>query len=583
MIRIPFPNIRVLIIAGCSLSIIGMLIYGAVVVTLGARLGNVALDLYDKGFVSAHYAHKVHTAFVKFEGKHTDAEAPFVNDDDTAEITAMLNNLDVSGERARTDKEKSANAQVKSDLSALIDPKFAGDRPTLATVEKHLKKLTQRFADDAFELRNAADDTVNASKFILGGMTLLTLIAAGGLTAVLVLRIVLPLRQVVKLLEASTSGEVLAPPAGLAARKDEIGQIIALLVAQQQASRIAEKAKEEARLATELNEAQKQKALQDQLNDAKAQVEVVRDLSHGLDALALGDLTNRLHSPFPDQYESLRANFNGAIGALEETLLGLVAKAYAVGGAAEEFVGTVDSLSQRTARQAASLEEAASSLEELTTAVHQTAVSASQASGLAEQARSKAQGSGAVVKDAISAMSAIEDSSRQISNIIGVIDEIAFQTNLLALNAGVEAARAGDSGRGFAVVAQEVRALAQRSADAAREIKALISASRGQVESGVNLVARAGESLDLILGQVAEITDLVSGIASAAKQQSNQLATINGSIHSIDDFTRENVQIANNQSKISHALLDEAQDMTALTQKFSLGQSGDRGGLRHAS
>ena len=189
-------------------------------------------------------------------------------------------------------------------------------------------------------------------------------------------------------------------------------------------------------------------------------------------------------------------------------------------------------------------------------------------------ARGGAEASGVVVADAITAMGKIEASATQISQIVGVIDEIAFQTNLLALNAGVEAARAGEAGRGFAVVASEVRALAQRSAEAAKEIKALISASTAQVSSGVDLVGKTGQALQRIVGEVGKITELVTEIAASAQEQAVGLAQVNTAINEMDQMTQQNAAMVEQSTAASHALAHQAGELDALMDEFEIGEAG---------
>ncbi|HQT90322.1 MAG TPA: methyl-accepting chemotaxis protein, partial [Acidiphilium sp.] len=243
------------------------------------------------------------------------------------------------------------------------------------------------------------------------------------------------------------------------------------------------------------------------------------ELGIGLKALAEKRIDYRIIKPFIEQYASLKADFNASVEALEETIRSIAENADGVTSGAGEIAQASDDLSRRTEQQAASLEETAAALDEITASVRKTAEGAKQAHEVVELAKTDASHSSNVVNETVAAMSGIESSSKQIDNIIGVIDEIAFQTNLLALNAGVEAARAGDAGRGFAVVATEVRALAQRSANAAKEIKTLISASGAQVTAGVRLVGETGAALGRTLEQVEQINRLVREIAASAQEQ----------------------------------------------------------------
>ena len=236
-----------------------------------------------------------------------------------------------------------------------------------------------------------------------------------------------------------------------------------------------------------------------------------------------------------------------------------------------EITGAADDLSRRTEQQAASLEETAAALDQITATVKKTSEGAVEATTAVASARTDADRGGEVVREAVSAMSRIESSADQIGQIIGVIDEIAFQTNLLALNAGVEAARAGDAGRGFAVVASEVRALAQRSAGAAKEIKALISASSREVGAGVALVGRTGEALDRIVGQVARVEELVREIAASAREQATGLNEVNAAVNQMDQVTQQNAAMVEQSTAASHALASECDALNQLVCGFRLG------------
>ena len=253
----------------------------------------------------------------------------------------------------------------------------------------------------------------------------------------------------------------------------------------------------------EAGEKARQELEQSRAAAAQEQALVVSSIVTGLTKLSEGDLTFRLTQAFPGEYGRLREDFNGAMQGLQDSMKVIVANADGITAGAGEISQAADDLSRRTEQQAATLEQTAAAVDQITATVKRTAEGAGQANAVVVTARSDAEKSGAVVRGAVSAMTGIEKSAQEISQIIGVIDEIAFQTNLLALNAGVEAARAGEAGKGFAVVASEVRALAQRSAEAAKEIKALISTSTNQVKEGVDLVGQTGEALQRIVSQVA--------------------------------------------------------------------------------
>ncbi|MGR4864954.1 methyl-accepting chemotaxis protein [Caulobacter sp. LARHSG274] len=298
---------------------------------------------------------------------------------------------------------------------------------------------------------------------------------------------------------------------------------------------------------------------------------VVSSLAEALERLAQGDLTFRVQADFPGEYRKLKDDFNAAITQLQETIKVIAASTDGLRTGADEIAHASDDLSRRTEQQAASLEETAAALDELTATVRRTASGAKQASEVVSSTRGEATHSGQVVHEAVSAMGAIEDSSKKINQIIGVIDEIAFQTNLLALNAGVEAARAGDAGRGFAVVAQEVRALAQRSAEAAKEIKTLISSSTQQVSQGVSLVGQTGEALQRIVTKVGEIDALVTEIAASAAEQATGLNEVNTAVNQMDQVTQQNAAMVEQSTAATHSLKGETGELVRLIGRFQVG------------
>ncbi|MGH1329372.1 MAG: methyl-accepting chemotaxis protein [Paracoccaceae bacterium] len=300
----------------------------------------------------------------------------------------------------------------------------------------------------------------------------------------------------------------------------------------------------------------------------QAQDMVVDSLRKGLKSLSEGDLTAQISQEFAPEYETLRSDFNVAVAKLLEALRSVVENADLIRGEASEISNSADDLSRRTEQQAATLEETATALDQLTSSVRSASEGATQASEMVASAKTNAEKSGQVVQEAVTAMSEIESSSGQISKITSVIDDIAFQTNLLALNAGVEAARAGEAGRGFAVVASEVRALAQRSSDAAREINELISQSGGHVKRGVDLVGETGEALRGIVGSVSEIAAHVSGIAVSSKEQASGLAEINEAVNQLDAVTQQNAAMFEETTAASHSLTREAETLNATMARF---------------
>jgi len=302
--------------------------------------------------------------------------------------------------------------------------------------------------------------------------------------------------------------------------------------------------------------------------DVTERVRAVSELASGLTALSNGDLMSRIDKPFMPTLEAVRVDFNHSLEKLGSAMRLVAENANGIAAGAGQVRIASDELSRRTEQQAAAVEETAAALEEITQTVADSARRAEEASNLVAQTRGGAELSGSVVRNAVEAMGEIDKSSREISNIISVIDDIAFQTNLLALNAGVEAARAGEAGKGFAVVAQEVRELAQRSAKAAKEIKTLITTSATQVKNGVALVDQTGRALQTIVGQVGEIDTNVAAIVVAAREQATGLKEINTAVNSMDQNTQQNAAMVEETTAASNSLADEADSLRELLTQF---------------
>ncbi|MGK6323566.1 methyl-accepting chemotaxis protein [Sphingomonas sp. DT-51] len=300
-----------------------------------------------------------------------------------------------------------------------------------------------------------------------------------------------------------------------------------------------------------------------------ARQDVTDKLGRALDALARGDFTTPLE-PLPDDYRALANNFEEMRRRVCATLAEVTGAAARIATGSGEINSASDDLSRRTEQQAASLGETAAAMEQITATVRETASGASRANAVVSETRSEAEQSGAVVRRAVEAMGGIERSSNEISEIISVIDGIAFQTNLLALNAGVEAARAGEAGKGFAVVASEVRALAQRSADAARDVKTKITASTDQVDAGVGLVSDTGKALERIIARISEISTLVGTIADSAEQQAGGLQQVNLAVAEMDGVTQQNAAMVEQATAAARSLADEAEALTRRVSSFRL-------------
>ncbi|WP_068072479.1 methyl-accepting chemotaxis protein [Novosphingobium lentum] len=298
------------------------------------------------------------------------------------------------------------------------------------------------------------------------------------------------------------------------------------------------------------------------------QREVVGKLTVGLDKLAAKDLEYRIETEFPAGYEGLRGNYNEAVDNLAQAMGTVRVGASSVMGSISEIRAAADDLASRNELQAANLEETSAAMNQVTSSVQQTAANAAAVQHSIAQAHEQANAGGQVVQEAIEAMAAIESSAKQITQVIDMIDGIAFQTNLLALNAGVEAARAGEAGKGFAVVANEVRGLAQRSAEAARDIKALIGNSSEQVKCGVKLVGETGSRLHGIVAQVAESNAMIAEIAQAAVSQAANLLQVNKAVGDMDRMTQQNAAMVEQSSAATRALADEAVGLTELVSAF---------------
>jgi methyl-accepting chemotaxis protein len=421
-----------------------------------------------------------------------------------------------------------------------------------------------------------------------GSITTTFLLILGGLAAVMTggffgIRawIAAPMKGLSSVMDRLARNDFQAKVEG-ADRGDELGGMARAVQVFKDAGLEKQRLEAEAAAQRGMTEQERLKAEEMRARLAKEQAEVVTAIGSGLEHLSSGDLTFQIGNAFAPEYETLRANFNGAMTQLQATMKTVVGRTHGLRSGGAEITQASDDLSKRTEQQAASLEETAAALDQITATVKKTADGAVEARKVVAVAKDDAERSSTVVREAVGAMTRIEESSRQIGQIIGVIDEIAFQTNLLALNAGVEAARAGDAGRGFAVVASEVRALAQRSAEAAKEIKALISASNEQVSQGVELVGETGRALARIAEQVSQINGVVSEIAASAQEQATGLHQVNAAVNQMDQVTQQNAAMVEEAAAAAHSLREETDGLSELIGQFRVGDVAPAAAARPA-
>jgi methyl-accepting chemotaxis protein len=378
---------------------------------------------------------------------------------------------------------------------------------------------------------------------IMLGLAIVGLVAGG--VWYLIRRAIMPLAATAEVMKRMADGDYDVAVAGVD-RKDEIGTMVQAI----EVFRTASKAQASAEA--------KQRA-------------VVTELAGALKELATGNMEHRITTSLAPEYEELRTTYNSTVQGLGDILGRVAASATSVHTGASEIRAASDDLAQRTEQQAASLEETAAAMNQVTGLVKDTADSSAEVNRSIGEAHRQASEGGVVVQRAVAAMGAIEKSAQEITQIINVIDGIAFQTNLLALNAGVEAARAGDAGKGFAVVANEVRALAQRSADAAKDIKGLITTSAEQVGDGVSLVGETGALLANIVMRVGEISTLITDIAQSAESQAVSLQQVNSAVGEMDKMTQQNAAMVEQSTAAARSLASEADELTSLVARFRTG------------
>ncbi|MDQ0456232.1 methyl-accepting chemotaxis protein [Rhizobium paknamense] len=407
---------------------------------------------------------------------------------------------------------------------------------------------------------------LDAVSFTLGGGLLILCLSS---IVFLRRRALKPLREITAVMGEMAAGNLNTPPMHTA-RQDEIGDMARALAVFREAGLEKIRLEGETEEARTLSEAQRAAREAQRLQEAEALRFVLEELGAGLNRLADCNIRITLDKPFDPRFESLRQDFNNAIGTFQKTLENVLNETRQLTEQGAEMREAADNLSRRTEQQASSLEETAAALEEVASTVKASAGRARDTRQLVKDAIQSAAASSGVVTNTIAAMQRIETASSEIGTIIGVIDEIAFQTNLLALNAGVEAARAGEAGKGFAVVAQEVRELAQRSAKAAREIRTLIDRSGTEVASGVDLVEATGTALTQIQEYVARIETNIDVIATATDEQALGLQEISSAVNALDQMTQQNAAMVEETNAISQTIANGAMTLSGLVERFQL-------------
>ena len=419
---------------------------------------------------------------------------------------------------------------------------------------------------------NKADAVINNLIWTIGLVAgAIMLVAAIGM-AFITKRMLHPLSVITQSMRGLAGGDT-TTVVPYADRQDEIGTMAGAVEVFRQAAIDKARLEQEAEKARRQQEAERQ-AAQQKAEEAAHQLQIATDsLADGLQKMSNGDLSVQIKTRFAADLEPLRENFNQSISQLASAFGTVSGSAYSISNSTHELSTASDNLSRRTEQQAATLEETSAALTQITQRVQKTTEETRHAHTVVNSSRADAEQASLVVRKAVDAMSRIDTSSREISGIIGLINDVAFQTNILALNASVEAARAGEAGRGFAVVATEVRHLAHRSAEAVKEISALITGSAMQVKDGVESVQETGNALHRIVSQVEEISTLVSNIAAAAQDQATSISELNLAMTSMEQTTQQNAAVAEQSAAASHNLTTMVTELQNLVGRFDLGDS----------
>jgi methyl-accepting chemotaxis protein len=463
---------------------------------------------------------------------------------------------------------KLSNAADLQGANTILRTEMVKPAEAASAALARLVEISTGHATDAYESATNAYNTTLTVTFTVIGIVALAIVGA---IWFVITGIAKPIQTITLSMNNLATGDAdsAIPYAG---RADEIGEMAAAVEIFRNNALERRRLEDETAQQRQQSEEHRRRTAEQERVRAEAMAQATSGLADGLKQLAAGDLTFQLSQAFAEEFESLRDDFNQAVIRLRDTMTSVAGSTSSIDSGSREVSQSAEDLSKRTEQQAASLEQTAAALDQITTNVANSSKRAEEARNVAIQANQNAAQSGKVVANAVDAMGKIEQSSNQISNIIGVIDDIAFQTNLLALNAGVEAARAGEAGKGFAVVAQEVRELAQRSATAAKEIKDLIRNSSVEVANGVQLVSQTGEALKTIETYIVTINQHMDAIATSSREQSVGLNEVNTAVNQMDQVTQQNAAMVEEANAAGATLASEANRLRELIGQFDLGR-----------